>query len=336
MPAKHSTYAAALVAGLMCPGVASSGARDSDVSVPADGRLKVSVDGRPLEIFSGPGMPSVLSLRRSLALSLFGVAAEQRQERAARKFRILSISTNPDARIGPALVKGYTARAAVDFGAGATRTKVKWSRLDAYGHADALGGPYAIPSPIVRYHLRAQSGAERVESLRLLPASAWWVAATELTIGGKSIRVALAPHYPTTIASAAAAALIGAAHGGTLTGAPHRAALSHGVDRPARMMRLKTPPTLGPLVIDHLLARTADYGSMDAVAENIDPSEITDDIVVTARRTATTPAYLVYIGADALNGCASITYDKPRRQIRLACQSRSQGAPQAIPTPERR
>lgn len=308
-----------MAAGVIIQGTAAV-ATEAVVDVPPDGKTKVSVAGRAIDAFSGPGMPSILSLRRSVALDMFGAESEVQQERSSKRFKIISVSANPDAKVGPVLVKGFFFKADVAVGGQATNGTVKWSMSDAYGFADALAGPYAIPGPIVRYTLRKATGTERTGSLRLLPVGAWWVASTDMQIGGKWIRFAFAPHFPTSVASAAAASVISAEFGGSMSGSTQRTLISHGVDRPTRMMRLDRPVSLGPVNVDRLLVRTADYGSAGSIPDNdIDPSEMSGDIIVNGRRSASRPSYVVYVGADALQGCASITYDKRRHRIDLAC-----------------
>ena len=172
----------------------------------------------------------------------------------------------------------------------------------------------------MRYRLRKASGTEREISVPLLP-DTWWVAATSKTIGGKSVRFAFAPQFATTVASAGAGAAISAELGGALTGAAQRVVISHGVERPVRAMRLTRPLDLGPVSIDRLLVRIADFGSANAIPdEEPDPSELTDDIVVNGKRKRSRASYIVYVGADALRDCASITYDKPRHLIQLMCK----------------
>jgi hypothetical protein len=141
-----------------------------------------------------------------------------------------------------------------------------------------------------------------------------------MQIGGKWIGFAFAPHFPTSVASAAAASLISAEFGGTMSGNAQRTLISYGVDRPTRKMRLDRPLSLGPVNIDRILVRTADYGSAGSIPDDdIDPSEMAGDIIVNGKRSASRPSYVVYIGADVLQGCASITYDKRRHLIKLAC-----------------
>ena len=79
---------------------------------------------------------------------------------------------------------------------------------------------------------------------------------------------------------------------------------------------------LGPLRLSDLLVRTHDYGA----ATDIDPSEAdgleteTRDVVVKGKRAKSKPSYVVYIGADMLKDCSSITYDKPGQTVTLRCR----------------
>ncbi len=310
---------APIAVGTVAPTVMASEAGHV-IDVPPNGKLQVSVNGQTVHTFSGPGMPSVLSLRRSVALGLFGPNAEQERAKAARRFQLISVSRNPDNKVGPILVKGYTQNADLTVGSHTSRVATKWSQADAYDFADGLAGPYALPAPVVRYRLREASGAERTSSIPLLP-DTWWVAATSKMIGGKSIKFAFAPQFATTVASAAAGAAISEELDGSLSGAPQRVMISHGVERPARVMRLSRTLDLGPVSIDRLLVRTADFGSANSIRdEKPDPSEMTDDIVVNGKRKPSRAAYIVYVGADVLRGCTSITYDKPQHLIHLTCK----------------
>ena len=300
-----------------CVAMAADAPKTFDV--PADGRMTVSVNDRTLEAFSSPGMPTSLSITRAVASTMFGGDAEAKADRAARRFKLVSVSRNPDAKVGPVLVKGFFMDARVQVGPYAGKAPIKWSQTDAYGFADVLAGPYAIPAPVVRYHLHNAGGPEDTSSLPLMPPSAWWVAATYKDIGGKRIKFALAPQFATSVASAAAGAAISAELGGALSGSEERVLISHGVARPTRMMRLNVPLRLGPISLNQLLVRIADHGSAASIPKDADPAETTGDVVVRGKRRPSHASYIVYLGADALQGCSSITYDKPRHLIDLSC-----------------
>lgn len=288
------------------------------VDVPADGKLTISVDGRLVDVFSNPGMPSTLSLRRRIALDVVDAAADR--ERFSSRLRILSFGGNPNSRIGTTLIRGYLSTAVVSLGLHVKKSTVKWSLTDAYDFADGLAGPYAIPSSIIRYQLRKATGTERRLSLRLLPATAWWVASTDRQIGGKQILFAFAPHFAETVASAAAAEAISSEFGGELDGVTRSVVISHNVQRPVKPMRLLRPVILGSVRIRRLLVRVADYGTVGSIPDaTIDPSESGGDVVVTGRRIRSRPSHLDYLGADALQNCSSITFDKTRHMIDLDC-----------------
>lgn len=305
-------------AALACAAVAQDGAEVFDV--PSDGRLTVAVNGRSMEAFSAPGMPSVLSLRRSVALAALGNGAEEPNEPVSFLFGLLSFVRGSDSRIGPTLIKGHVKEATLTLGPYTGTASVKFSDVDTYDTADALAGPWAIPFPVVRYQLHAPVDGERTLSVPLASETNWWIATTVRRMGGKKVDFALAPHFATTVASSAAGAAMARELGGTLDGPPERVLVSHGVVRPARAMRLDRPFQLGPLSIDQLLVRTTDYGTSGVIKDSyVDPSEAPGDIVVKGQ-TKSRASYTVYIGADALAGCSSITYDKPRRMIHLTCR----------------
>lgn len=311
---------AVLMGGSILTSAAVKAQIEHEFDIPEGGRLQVSINGQRVDAFSSPGMPSLLSLKRSLALRLFGSNSEQDRAKAEHRFKLISFARNADNKIGPIIIKGFLNKADLSIGSTAHKITAKWSQVDAYDMAEVLAGPYAIPEPVVRYHLRKARGAEREVTIPLLP-DTWWVAATSKMIGGKSIRFAFAPQFATTVASAAAGAAISAELGGAFTGAAQRVMISHGVDRPARAMRLTRPLDVGPVSIDRMMVRVADFGSAASIQdEEIDPSEMMDDIVVNGKRKPSKASFIVYIGADALSGCASITYDKPRHLIRMMCK----------------
>ncbi len=283
--------------------------------VPADGRFAITVNGQPLTAIAGPGLPSEIGLTGSDAATLFGPA---RAEGARGR-------TN---RVGPVNVMGWAQPAAVSFPFGAQRTArqprrwVAWYDRDTLPGGQAALGPWAIPASIVRFQLRAPSVGEQSFRLPLDPAANdWGVASTSLPVGDVSVRFALAPQFARTTASASAGGAIGRLSGGVYDGAAQDIAITYGVRRPARPVRLSTPLALGPLRIGSLLVRTRDYGSAAGV---VDPSEddgrIAGDIVVRAARARMAPANIVYIGAADLAACSSITFDKPAQQIILVCR----------------
>jgi len=69
---------ALIAVGTLAPTVMASEA-EHVIDVPPNGKLQVSVNGQTVDTFSGSGMPSVLSLRRSVALGPLQSKNEPRQ-----------------------------------------------------------------------------------------------------------------------------------------------------------------------------------------------------------------------------------------------------------------
>lgn len=287
--------------------------------VPADGRMTITIDGQAIPARLGPGLPTFLYLPRARAEALFGADARI----GGGGFSLFSVSPASSARIGPVRVPGRVRRVMLGIGDAPPRTEwVKWFETDAYPGEDALGGPHVLPEPVVRFTLRPSQSDEVEATLPLASRHNWWLASVESPVGGQDISFAFAPQFPYSVASAAAGAAIGRAQGAQFDGAVQPVLISHGVTRPARPVRLARPLALGPLRLTHLLVRTHDYGA----ATDIDPSEAdgleaeSRDVVVKGKRTKSRPSYVVYIGADLLNACSSITYDKPGATVTLRCR----------------
>ncbi|WP_428968610.1 hypothetical protein ACQR50_12835 [Sphingomonas sp. Xoc002] len=288
--------------------------------VPPDGRVTVTIDGQAIPARIGPGLPAFLYLPRARADALFGQDATIGRS----GFSLFSATPASSARIGPIRIAGRVRRVMLGVGDALPETAwVKWFETDVYPGDEALGGPHVVPEPIVRFTLRASQPDDVEAALPLASRDNWWLSSVELPIGGHDVTFAFAPQFPRTVASAAAGAAIGRAQGAQFDGAVQPVLISHGVSRPARPVRLARPLVLGPLRIAELLVRTHDYGS----ATDIDPSEADGleadrrDVVVKGKRTKSRPSYVVYIGADMLNGCSSITYDKPGHVVTLRCRA---------------
>ena len=109
-------------------------------------------------------------------------------------------------------------------------------------------------------------------------------AATCKMIAGKSIQFAFAPELATTAVSASAGA-ISEKLDGALSCARQRVIIPHAVECLARAMRFSRTLDLGPVSVDRLLVRTADFGSANSIRDKEpDPSETTDGIVVNGKR----------------------------------------------------
>lgn len=314
--AKALTACAAALASV--PLLAADPAPVPPFEVPDDGRIAAAINGRAVTLYSTPGMPSGLYVSKALAGELFGPEGA-----AIKKKSGFLISLQPTgARIGPVRIAGKAENADLTIGATAAKARVQWFEQDAYDLGEALAGPYALPYPVVTYRLRPSVAGERVTQVKLEGRNMWWLATTPREFEGKTVHFALAPHFPTTVMSAAAGRVISASHGGRMSGEAVKVPISHGVQRPARLLRFDRPLEIGGLRIGTAMVRTVDYGSVGSIVDEdaVDPSESSDDIVVTGKRKASKPSYVVYIGADALAGCSTLTYDKPAKTISMSCR----------------
>jgi hypothetical protein len=186
--------------------------------------------------------------------------------------------------------------------------------------ADVALGPQALPWNQVRFRLRPEQPGER--RLRFPIVRENLIATVvRFRIGRQEVRLGFAPARPTSLATAAAGALLAESNGGTLGEARERVPLATGVERPARRMSLSRPLSVQGLSIASLLVRTRDFGgetSLPGLAP-ADEEASPDEVVVTARADASPAVYYIMLGADALAPCSSITFDNLRRRVELSC-----------------
>jgi hypothetical protein len=284
------------------------------IDIAANGRLTLTVDGRPISARAGPGLSSRLHLRRADAAALFGPTA-------------LDFETHGDwpgafraaERVGPVVARGHRASALLAVGGTPHPANVEWFQIEV-ADGPALLGPYAIPATVVRFALRDTQPGERSFTLPLDPENnGWGIASTSLMAGRQSVRFAFAPHFPRSVASAAAGGALARAQGGRFMGMPEPVLISHGIARPARPVRLDRALMIGPVRLIDVLVRTLDYGTAAGIADQVEEADNPADILVTGRTDRQAPNYIVYLGADVLGGCSSISFDKTAMTVTLSC-----------------
>jgi hypothetical protein len=164
--------------------------------------------------------------------------------------------------------------------------------------------------------LRAPVAGERRTVLPLIDRG-YSGAGTAVMVGTQRIFVEFALYKRYNGATSAAGASMAAAFGGQFSGKPWREPFLFGIERPARRVVLANPLAVGPLQIGSLVTRTSDDGDSSTIADaDADPSEI----VVAGRGKTKKPLYSMEIGADAMQSCSSLVFDKPRKQIILNCR----------------
>ena len=200
---------------------------------------------------------------------------------------------------------------------------VVFNDRDARDGSDCEIGPDAFADRVLDFPLRPAAPGEREVALRWTPGKEARLADysfAELALGGETLRVRFDPRAADSFATAAAARVIAASNGGALSGASRPTMVAYGVSRPVREMRLATPLAIGPLALDRLTVRVADWGSTVRIPEAGKPAEPEDaDTVQVTAKTRPRRLFFLRIGGDWLNRCSRLTFDGPRGEIRLSC-----------------
>lgn len=294
-----------LAAFLILGATATAQRRAGELVVTGDGIVPATLNGVAGRIRVDPAVP---------ALPMLSSAWANRAQLRPGPFAF-------GIMVGPQQVDGVTAVARIAVGSGAEprRRRVGWTRLPYIGNADGVVGPGGLPHQVIRFVLRPSSAGERTVALPMVNEGGlfggWGGMYALVDVGGAPMRIRFDPHHPRTLATAGAGVRLAQAHEGRLAGEAESVAISLGISRPVRALRLARPLAIGPLSISWLGVRTGDFGSARAIRdENGDP----DEIVVIGQARAN-PRDRITLGADALARCSSIVFDKRARQIRLTC-----------------
>lgn len=277
--------------------------------VAPDGRETISINGVTRIVRIDPGVPAMPLITNEFA------------EAASMKPGMFGFGMG----LGPKVtVTGRTAVARVAFG-GATPVKRRIGFTEkpfAAGFAGVFG-PGSLPEPVVRFRLRDATPGERTTAFPMVDQGdffgGWAERFAVILVEGQPMRVRFDPHHPRTLANAGAAVRLARAYGGTLSGSTSPTEIAFGVERPIRTMTLATPFAVGPLTIATLGVRTVDHGHTDTIADadqHADPNEV----VVTGKGKHDINRDRLAIGADLLDRCSSIVFDKPAKQVRLSCR----------------
>jgi hypothetical protein len=283
---------------------------DSMLDVPADGMF----DGMLAAAEGVPGVPVRIHVSPAMPYRPFLTT------RVAEAARLIPVPVPHTIRIGPVRVDGTPASALIAMAGTRFLRGVTWFDAPMAAGADLALGPQALPWNQVRFTLRPAQPGERRLSFRIVPENLISTV-VRFRIGRQEVRLGFAPERPTSVATAAAGALLAATNGGQLGEQRQRIALATGIQRPARPMRLARPLSIEGLAIASLLVRTRDFGgetSLPGMAAQ-DEETAPDEVVVTARADASPAVYYIMLGADALAPCSSITFDNVRRRVELSC-----------------
>lgn len=289
-----------LVAALPVAKVAYAKAAQADTLVIGpDLAIDVAVNGVPLRFKASPSASPTLILnpasatRIGLGKGLFGAQVN----------------------IGPTAVEGRTAvlNYVID-GVPSKKRSVAFDRAIAPG-LDGVIGPGAMAHRKIVFRLRAPVSGERQITLPLVD-QGFTGSGTMISLEGEDVFVKWALQRQPTIATAGAAAAIAVVHDGRLQGEAARTTIAFDVQRPVRRLLLGKPLVVGPVLLDSLQARTADYGDASEIGE-ADASEI---VVRAKGKSSGRTIRVLEIGSDAMQHCSSLIFDKPARKIIFSCR----------------
>jgi hypothetical protein len=155
--------------------------------------------------------------------------------------------------------------------------------------------------------------------------SSWFGWRARLTVGGDALVVRFDPYHRRTVANALAAQRLARVLDGRFDGPATPEEIAFGIERPVRPMAFARPLAIGPLALGRIGVRTVpdlwSGGSVAGIREAGDPDEVAEpeDVVVTGKRRKKPRPGTLTIGAEDLERCSGITFDKGRQEVRLTC-----------------
>ncbi|WP_322965268.1 hypothetical protein [Sphingomonas fuzhouensis] len=274
--------------------------------VAPDGRADLSINGVTRVVMIDPGAPGMPIITKSFA------------EAAGMKPGIFSIVIG----VGSTKIPGKTAIAEICLGDTAPyKRRVAFTEPRFAPGADGVFGPASLPDPVIRFQLHAVRPGEHTVILPMAGGGMfgdWSARSVVITVEGEPMQILFSPRSARTTTNAGGAVRLARAYNGQLTGAITKQEIAFGVTRPLRTLALKTPIAIGPFAMSQLGVRTTDFGSTATIADADAPGD-PDEVVVTGKGKHNPKKDWLSIGADQLNRCSSIVFDKPAKQVRLSC-----------------
>jgi hypothetical protein len=236
---------------------------------------------------------------------------------AAKRIKLRRSMIGAQTVIGPIRVNGSTKVARVSIGGVTGRRRLVFTDRVAAPGADGLIGPGDMPFDRVTFQLRAPAAGERSTSIPMQ-----WERSFGLfhpvTFGDQAVRFRFTTLRSDSVATAAAGAVIAAAHGGAWSGAPGEQMIKYEVVRPVRPMTLARPASFAGLPLDRFHVRIGD--SRGNAVLPTDPPADPDEIVVTGERKRQKARYDLSLGLDWLSACSSLSWDNRTRLMTLNCR----------------
>lgn len=295
--------------------------------VPVGGMIAATIDGKPVSLRVDHAAPGLVFVTTAVAERLalkggalgLGYSVGGQGAMQATTVRPMTFGTQQVKRRIGFPSRKHEAKG----GAKGDAVDLRWVGRAYADVGDGSIGPASLPEPVVRILLHAPRAGERTVALPMVDGGGLLGRLSgsfaQIVIGGQPIRVRFDPYHPRTTVTANAATLIAQAQRGTLAGLTAPVEIAFGIARPVRMMTLATPLLVGPLAVSSLGVRTTDVGSAAAIPDADAAPPDPDEIVVTAKGKRNAKSDRLTLGADLLDRCSAIVFDKPAKQIRLTC-----------------
>lgn len=181
-------------------------------------------------------------------------------------------------------------------------------------------GPATLPEDIVTFRIAPSAAGEQVIALPMDDQGLRGMV-THFTVGDEKVAAYFSFERGETMMPASTGMLLAIAYGGKLTGEARDIPIELGVSRPVQPIVFDDPIMLGALPVTNFVVRTKDTGSIGDIPLDTDAEIDESEIVVTADSKRKVRHHII-VGLDSLQGCSTLTFDKPAKQIRLSCLPR--------------
>ena len=271
--------------------------------------VTVTIAGQPLRLRVDPGTASAIEINNSAAARL-GLADPQRRVDGKPVDFGRSVT-----QVGKVEVSEVTSDEILTYEGRTLPRRLAWPKGDTVAGADGLINPRDLPHEEVRYVRRPVEGTDVMTQLPMR-----WVSGRGLVgpvkVGGETIDIVITPQAPQTLATAAAASILAARHGGRLTGPAHEVVVTHGVKRPVRDVVFARPVDLAGIRLPSVAARVFDWSGKTDIP---DADRLEGEAVVGGRAGSQRQWAKLAIGADYLDACAEIVWRREPLGIALVC-----------------
>ena len=257
--------------------------------------VTVTIDGQSLRLRVDPGTAQHIELNASAAKRLD----------LANPARLIGGKPMERGRlrtdVGKVAVREITSAELLGYEGRELPGMLAWSAADPVQGADGLINPRLLPHDEVRLARRAATVGDVTTHFPMR----WEDSRGLLGTLAADVDVVITPVSPETLATAAAASILAARHGGQLRGPARDALISHGISRPVRDTVFARPVDVAGVRLARVAARVFDWSGKTSIP---DADLLPGEAVVAGRAGAQRQWAKLAIGNDHLAACAEIVW----------------------------